>query len=110
MFNLLELPPAFDAAALPEELEHIALVWLIPGNFHRRNGTDVQSINVRKRGHLINERCVPGDNRGGERVTDVLEHFVLRHLHHAGIGTEEFAVRQRMLKRIPQDWSGYSLR
>jgi hypothetical protein len=59
------LPRVFDAAALPEELEHVALVGLIPRNFHGRNRADVQAIDFWVRHHFFDECRILGDDRCG---------------------------------------------
>src|SRR6478736_8648251 len=97
---MFKLPCPLDAPALPEELEHVALVRLIPRNLHGGNRADVQAVNLWISHHLLDEFRVLGDDRTRERITDLFEHVALGSLHHTGVRTEKLPVRQRMRKRI----------
>src|SRR5712671_1158527 len=55
------LPRLLDAPALPEELEHVALVRLVPRNLHRGDGADVEALDLGEAHQFIDEVLVLRD-------------------------------------------------
>ena len=51
-------PSPLDTAPLVEELEHVAFVGLVPGNLHRRDGADVQALDLGEFHQLFDELFV----------------------------------------------------
>src|SRR4051812_44868620 len=67
------LPAALDGAAAIEELKHVALVRLIPGNLHRGNRADIETLDFREDLNLLDELLVLRDRRDGQGIADLAQ-------------------------------------
>ena len=90
----------FDRAALVEELEHVALVRLVPRDLHRGDRAEVEALDQRRVEQLLDERGVLGDRGDDQRRADLREHLALRHFDDTRIGAEVFPVGERVRERI----------
>src|SRR5688572_1262512 len=74
------LPGALDRAALVEELEHVALMRLIPGNLHGRHRPEIEAVNQRRLEQLPTQLRILGDRTHYKGRANLLKHLTLWHL------------------------------
>lgn len=79
---------------------------LVPADFHRADGAQVQAVNGGALEELICELRVFGDGGDDEGITNFAEDFGLLHLDHTGIGAEEFAVGQGVVPAVAMNNRG----
>ena len=82
-----ELRFSFDGPSLVKKLKHIALMRLVPRNFHGRNGPQIESLYQVGFQQLLSEiwiLCNRGHHQGGSYF---FEHLALGYFDNAGVGT-----------------------
>src|SRR5262245_50339113 len=91
----------------PEEKFHdVSFVRLQPIELDRRDGPQVQAVDVRRVYELALEALVVRNGGADERCSDSLQHLVLRAAHHAHEWKHEFSIGQRTIGRVAMDDHG----
>src|SRR5690242_7962271 len=80
-----------------EMVKQIAFVRLVPADFHRRNGADVQAVNQWRSQQSFDQFFILGDCRNHQSFAQPFGDFSLIDFDDAGKGKEKFLVRKRMV-------------
>src|SRR5258708_7323099 len=73
-----------------EEIDDVSLVRLQPVQLDGGDRADVQTINVGRTYQLALPRLVVGNRGTDQGLADLLEHLLLRTLHHRHVGEHVF--------------------
>lgn len=88
---------SLNGAAVVEELEEVAFVWLFPLNAVGWECAEVEAFDIGAEEELLDKMWVFGEGRDDEGLADVREHFGLRNFYDAGVGKHELGVGEGMI-------------